>query len=151
MDPLPSPKVVKAKFAPPSTSSTLALASFGCGMSAHLCPLSSCLLLRDLFRMLMLEQTDHVQSLLNTGTRQIALQQHSLIQQTIFDRPNASQTHKSRVPEGRPSTSLTPVYLCLQCNLIVTPDGRDKHFETKQHAFCMGFYHEMTTMKQDKC
>jgi hypothetical protein len=78
----------------------------------------------------------HVQGLLGAESREMALQQHSLIQQTIFDRPNATQTHKSRT-DGRISTFLTPVYLCLQCPYVFTPDNRDKHFETKKHAFCM--------------
>ncbi|KAI9666345.1 MAG: hypothetical protein M1821_004281 [Bathelium mastoideum] len=105
---LVSPKVAKTKAAPPSTSSTVPAVSFGC---------------------------DHVQSLLNPETRKTALQQHALIQQTVFDRRNASQTHKSRAPDGRPVTSLIPAYLCLQCSMIITPENREKHYETKKHVF----------------
>ncbi|KAI9710524.1 MAG: hypothetical protein M1820_002660 [Bogoriella megaspora] len=104
---LVSPKVGKMKTAPPSTSSTLSLASFGC---------------------------DHVQGLLNLKRDQ-ALAQFSAIQKTIFERPSASQIFKARGSDEKATVSIIPTYMCLQCSNISSGIGREKHFEQKDHAF----------------
>lgn len=49
------------------------------------------------------------------------------------DTPIVPQTSKNS--KGQPLTTLTPNYLCLQCNSIVTSQGRVDHGKTTSHRF----------------
>lgn len=46
-----------------------------------------------------------------------------------------SQTYKN--PDSKPATTLRPTYMCMQCPIITNEQSKDKHFETKGHAFSM--------------
>jgi ubiquitin carboxyl-terminal hydrolase 22/27/51 len=61
---------------------------------------------------------------------------YKMILRSIFDStPIIAQTSTSQ--EGRPVTTLTSNYLCLQCPVTVTEDDRLKHGTKKSHRFCM--------------
>ena len=60
---------------------------------------------------------------------------YKMILRGIFDaNPIVPQT--STKHEGRPVTSLTSNFLCLQCSTTVTEEDRLKHGTKKQHRFC---------------
>lgn len=60
---------------------------------------------------------------------------YKLILRGIFDSTQiVPQTSTSA--EGRPITSLTSNYLCLQCPTTVSEDDRLKHGTKKSHRFC---------------
>lgn len=60
---------------------------------------------------------------------------YKMILRGIFDStPIVPQT--STNPEGRPITSLTSNYLCLQCPTTVTEEDRLRHGTKKSHRFC---------------
>ena len=62
------------------------------------------------------------------------VQHYKTILRCIFDgTPLLAQTTK--LPDGRPCSSLTPNYLCLQCPNIVSEEDRLKHGTRKQHRF----------------
>lgn len=59
---------------------------------------------------------------------------YKLILRGIFDAtPIVPQTSTL---DGRPVTSLTSNYLCLQCPSTVTEEERLRHGTKKQHRFC---------------
>lgn len=61
---------------------------------------------------------------------------YKMILRGIFDAtPIVPQTSTNQ--EGRPVTSLTSNYLCLQCPTTVSEDDRLKHGTKKSHRFCM--------------
>lgn len=68
--------------------------------------------------------------------RKLSQQQYSLLLQTIFEKPGTiSQTRRSPNNEiGRPT--LLPTYLCLQCPSVHDEAQRNKHWQSKGHAFC---------------
>jgi ubiquitin carboxyl-terminal hydrolase 22/27/51 len=71
---------------------------------------------------------------LSNGGLTACVQHYKTILRCIFDDvPLLAQTTK--LPDGRPCTSLTPNYLCLQCPNVVTEDDRVKHGQRKQHRF----------------
>ncbi|CAG8954192.1 hypothetical protein HYFRA_00005812 [Hymenoscyphus fraxineus] len=51
----------------------------------------------------------------------------------IFEQP---KIQTSKTVEGQPFTTLTPNYLCLQCNTVTTEKGRKDHGDEVQHRFC---------------
>ncbi|KAF1982070.1 ubiquitin carboxyl-terminal hydrolase 2 [Aulographum hederae CBS 113979] len=104
---LDSPKVTKSK--PIMATSPIAIVSYGC---------------------------EHLQSLLKEN-RKMTMQQYVLLVQTVNDRHSLLlHTYKEHVAaDGRPVSSLTPTYLCLQCPNVFTEEGRDKHWESKSHGF----------------
>lgn len=58
-----------------------------------------------------------------------------MILRNIFEQtPIISQTTKNN--KGRPNTSLTSNYLCLQCTSIVSEEDRLNHGNAKSHRFC---------------
>ncbi len=60
---------------------------------------------------------------------------YKMILRGIFDAtPIVPQTSTNH--EGRPVTSLTSNFLCLQCPTTVTEEDRLKHGTKKQHRFC---------------
>ena len=59
-----------------------------------------------------------------------------MILRGIFD-TTALVPQTSTNQDGRPVTSLTANYLCLQCPTTVTEDDRLKHGNKKSHRFCM--------------
>lgn len=80
---------------------------------------------------------EHVQALLSKGqeTMNSSIAHYKIILRGIFDStPIVPQT--STNPEGRPITSLTSNYLCLQCPTTVSEEDRLKHGSKKQHRFC---------------
>ncbi|KAF1808465.1 cysteine proteinase [Eremomyces bilateralis CBS 781.70] len=104
---LASPKLTKPKPAP--APSMVAYAAFGC---------------------------EHIHDLFMEN-RKFTVHHYSLLVQTINEK-NALilQTHKSlKAPEPRPAVCFTPTYLCLQCPSVHSPELRDKHWDTKGHAF----------------
>jgi ubiquitin carboxyl-terminal hydrolase 22/27/51 len=59
---------------------------------------------------------------------------YKMILRNIYDMaPTVAQTSKNS--DGQPITSLTPTYLCLQCNAIVPEEERLKHGSKKSHRF----------------
>lgn len=61
---------------------------------------------------------------------------YKMILRSIFDStPIVPQT--STNTEGRPITSLTSNYLCLQCPATVSEEDRLKHGNKKSHRFCV--------------
>ena len=70
----------------------------------------------------------------NGGGLAACVQHYKTILRCIFDDvPVVAQTVK--LPDGRPSTSLTSNYLCLQCPIIVSEADLIKHGTRKQHRF----------------
>lgn len=60
---------------------------------------------------------------------------YKMILRGIFDStPIVPQTSTNQ--EGRPITSLTSNYLCLQCPSTVSEEDRLKHGNKKAHRFC---------------
>lgn len=47
----------------------------------------------------------------------------------------------SKTPAGQALTTLTPNYLCLQCEVTTTASGRVEHGMETKHRFCMCHYH----------
>ena len=121
-----SPKAVKLKA--PASTITLTGASYGCGNFGSF--------ISSLFSLIEL-CAEHLQSIFREH-KKISATQYKYILQAIFNSNSAlSQTPRSlKGSEGRPITSLTPTYLCLQCPGIFTKQLRDKHWEEKSHAFC---------------
>jgi ubiquitin carboxyl-terminal hydrolase 22/27/51 len=81
---------------------------------------------------------EHVQTLLsqNQEVMNNSIAHYKMILRGIFDTsPIVPQTSKN--PEGRPVTSLTSNYLCLQCPATVSEDDRLSHGTEKLHRFCM--------------
>lgn len=60
---------------------------------------------------------------------------YKMILRGIFDTtPILSQTSTNQ--DGRPVTSLTSNYLCLQCPVTLSEEDRLKHGTEKLHRFC---------------
>ncbi|KAI8720278.1 Ubiquitinyl hydrolase 1 [Fusarium sp. LHS14.1] len=79
---------------------------------------------------------EHVQLLLTQGQEVMnsSITHYKLILRGIFDStPIIPQT--STTQDGRPITTLTSNYLCLQCPTTVSEDDRLKHGTKKQHRF----------------
>ena len=71
--------------------------------------------------------------------RKQTIQHYQKILQNIHEKPSIiAQTYNS-ANEGRPTVSLRPLFLCLQCPSIMTEADRDIHFETKSHCFCSSY------------
>jgi ubiquitin carboxyl-terminal hydrolase 22/27/51 len=80
---------------------------------------------------------EHVQLLFDRGPEVMnsCISHYKMILRGIFDNtPIVPQT--STNPEGRPITTLTSNYLCLQCPSTVTEEDRLKHGNKKSHRFC---------------
>ncbi|KAI1011962.1 hypothetical protein LB503_004177 [Fusarium chuoi] len=78
---------------------------------------------------------EHVQLLLskNQEVMNSSITHYKLILRNIFDAtPIVPQTSTQ---EGRPVTTLTSNYLCLQCPMTVSEEDRLKHGTKKQHRF----------------
>lgn len=81
---------------------------------------------------------EHVQLLLSQSQEVMnsSIAHYKMILRGIFDTsPIIPQT--STNPEGRPVTSLTSNYLCLQCPVTVEEADRLDHGTEKLHRFCM--------------
>lgn len=81
--------------------------------------------------------TEHVELLFDRGQEIMnsCISHYKMILRGIFDStPIVPQT--STNGDGRPVTSLTSNYLCLQCPTTVTEDDRLKHGNKKSHRFC---------------
>ncbi|QUC22203.1 uncharacterized protein UV8b_06444 [Ustilaginoidea virens] len=79
---------------------------------------------------------EHVQLLLSQGQEVMnsSITHYKMILRGIFDStPIVPQTSTSQ--EGRPVTSLTSNYLCLQCPTTVTEEDRLRHGSKKSHRF----------------
>jgi hypothetical protein len=79
---------------------------------------------------------EHIQLLLskNQEVMNSSITHYKLILRGIFDAtPIVPQTSTL---DGRPVTSLTSNYLCLQCPSTVTEEERLRHGTKKQHRFC---------------
>lgn len=80
---------------------------------------------------------EHVQLLLSQGQEVMnsSIAHYKMILRGIFDStPIVPQTSTNQ--DGRPITSLTSNYLCLQCPTTVTEDDRLRHGTKKSHRFC---------------
>lgn len=81
---------------------------------------------------------EHVQLLLSQSQEVMnsSIAHYKMILRGIFDTSRIiPQT--STNPEGRPVTSLTSNYLCLQCPVTVEEADRLDHGTEKLHRFCM--------------
>ncbi|EFY92423.1 ubiquitin carboxyl-terminal hydrolase 2 [Metarhizium acridum CQMa 102] len=79
---------------------------------------------------------EHVQLLLSQGQEVMnsSIAHYKMILRGIFDStPIVPQTSTNQ--EGRPITSLTSNYLCLQCPTTVTEEDRLRHGTKKSHRF----------------
>ncbi|KID78414.1 ubiquitin carboxyl-terminal hydrolase, partial [Metarhizium brunneum ARSEF 3297] len=79
---------------------------------------------------------EHVQRLLSQGQEVMnsSIAHYKMILRGIFDStPIVPQTSTNQ--EGRPITSLTSNYLCLQCPTTVTEEDRLRHGTKKSHRF----------------
>ncbi|KAI9150164.1 Ubiquitin carboxyl-terminal hydrolase [Paramyrothecium foliicola] len=79
---------------------------------------------------------EHVQRLLSQGQEVMnsSIAHYKMILRSIFDStPIVAQTSTNQ--DGRPITSLTSNYLCLQCPATVSEDDRLKHGTKKSHRF----------------
>ena len=84
---------------------------------------------------------EHMRDMLENA-RKLTLHNYRAILQDIHEKPSIiAQTHKSSpAGDGRPVVSLRPLYLCLQCPIILTEADRDQHVESKLHCFCRCHY-----------
>ncbi|KAF2786025.1 ubiquitin carboxyl-terminal hydrolase-like protein 22 [Melanomma pulvis-pyrius CBS 109.77] len=107
--PLASPKVVKNSKGALVPSSQMAHIAYGC---------------------------EHMREMLENA-RKATFSNYRAILQDIHEKPSIiAQTHKSAAAgDGRPIVSLRPLYLCLQCPMIMTEADRDGHIESKLHCF----------------
>jgi ubiquitin carboxyl-terminal hydrolase 22/27/51 len=81
---------------------------------------------------------EHVERLLTRDQEVVnsSISHYKMILRSIFDsNPIIPQTTLNS--EGRPITSLTSNYLCLQCPVTVSEEERLKHGNKKSHRFCM--------------
>lgn len=81
--------------------------------------------------------TEHVQLLFDRGQEVMnsCISHYKMILRGIFDNtPIVPQTSTNN--DGRPVTTLTSNYLCLQCPSTVTEEDRLKHGNKKSHRFC---------------
>ncbi|KAL2751930.1 hypothetical protein ACRALDRAFT_2114823 [Sodiomyces alcalophilus JCM 7366] len=79
---------------------------------------------------------EHVQRLLSQSQEHTnqSVHHYKMILRNIFEQtPIISQTTKNS--KGRPNTSLTSNYLCLQCTSIVSEEDRLNHGNAKSHRF----------------
>jgi ubiquitin carboxyl-terminal hydrolase 22/27/51 len=79
---------------------------------------------------------EHVQMLLTQSQEVMnsSISHYKMILRGIFDTsPIVPQTSTS--PDGRPITSLTSNYLCLQCPTTLAEEDRLKHGTKKSHRF----------------
>ncbi|KEY64765.1 hypothetical protein S7711_05415 [Stachybotrys chartarum IBT 7711] len=79
---------------------------------------------------------EHVQKLLSQSQEVMnsSIAHYKMILRTIYDAsPSIPQTSVNH--EGRPITSITSNFLCLQCPATVTEDDLLKHGSKKQHRF----------------
>ncbi|KND90908.1 putative ubiquitin carboxyl-terminal hydrolase 8 [Tolypocladium ophioglossoides CBS 100239] len=91
---------------------------------------------------------EHVQLLLSQGQEVMnsSIAHYKMILRGIFDAtPIVPQTSTNQ--EGRPITSLTANYLCLQCPTTVSEEDRLRHGTKKSHRFCMSRNTAMTSPK----
>lgn len=84
-------------------------------------------------------RAEHVQVLFGQGQEVMnnSISHYKMILRGIFDGPPiVPQTTVNQ--EGRPITTLTSNYLCLQCPTTVAEEDRLKHGSKKAHRFCTG-------------
>lgn len=81
---------------------------------------------------------EHIQQLLNPAheerMRNTITYYKNCLRVVLDNTPIVPQT--SKTPRGPPLTSLTPNYLCLQCERTATAQDHVKHGQETSHRFC---------------
>lgn len=82
---------------------------------------------------------EHIQQLLNPNheerMKNTITYYKNCLRVVLDNTPIVPQT--SKAPKSPPLTSLTPNYLCLQCERTATAQDHVKHGQETSHRFCM--------------